>query len=49
MEGVTTAIGGITGIMTSLLDFITGNPILMVFFVAGFVGTAIGLIRKFKR
>lgn len=43
------AIEGIMGIVSTVVSTIAGNPILMIFFCAGLVGVAIGIVRKLKR
>lgn len=48
MTAVTTAIGDLFVIVGSTITALTAQPILMVFFCAGLVGTAVGVIRKFK-
>lgn len=47
-ETLTTAIGNITDIMGEVVTTIAGNPVLMTFFCAGLVGTAIGLVKSLK-
>lgn len=52
MEGsvdyMTNAITSLTGVATDVLTMITGNETLMVFFCAGLVFTAIGIVKKLK-
>ncbi len=48
MEAVTTGVTNLIGIVGSTLDAMTAEPILMVFFCAGLIGTAVAVIRKFK-
>lgn len=43
------AIEGIMGIVSTVVSTIAGNPILMIFFCAGLVGVAIGIVRKLKK
>ena len=53
MEGgvnfMTNAVTSITTIAGSVLDMITGNETLMVFFCAGLVFTGIGVVKALKR
>lgn len=48
VSGMTDAISSLMGVATSVLTTVTGNPILMVFFCAGLVFTAIGVVKKLK-
>ena len=51
-EGVdlmTNAVTSITSIAGDVLTMITGNETLMVFFCAGLVFTAIGVVKALKR
>lgn len=46
---MTTAVGSLMDVVSSVITTITGNPTLMVFFCAGVVGIAIGVVRKLKK
>lgn len=46
---MTTAVGSLMDVVSTVITTITGNPTLMVFFCAGVVGIAIGVVRKLKR
>lgn len=46
---MTTAVGSLMEVVSTVLTTITGNATLMVFFCAGVVGIAIGVVRKLKR
>ena len=46
---MTTAVGSLMDVVSTVLTTITGNATLMVFFCAGVVGIAIGVVRKLKR
>lgn len=48
MEAVTTAITNIVGVATTLLDTITANPILMLFFCVPIVGIGVGVIHRLR-
>lgn len=48
MEAITTGIGNLMDIVGTMLTEVTSEPILAVFFVAGLVGTAIGVLSKLK-
>lgn len=45
---MTTAVGSLMDVVSTVLTTITGNATLMVFFCAGVVGIAIGVVRKLK-
>lgn len=45
---MTTAVGSLMEVVSSVITTITGNPTLMVFFCAGVVGIAIGVVKKLK-
>lgn len=47
-SGMTEAITSLMDIATSVLTTVTGNATLMVFFCAGLVFTAIGVVKKLK-
>ena len=46
---MTTAVGSLMDVVSTVITSITGNPTLMVFFCAGVVGIAIGVVRKLKK
>lgn len=46
---MTTAVGSLMDVVSTVITTITGNPTLMVFFCAGVVGVAIGVVRKLKK
>lgn len=46
---MTTAVGSLMEVVSTVLTTITGNPTLMVFFCAGVVGIAICVVRKLKK
>ncbi len=45
---MTTAVTSLMDVVSTVLTTITGNATLMVFFCAGVVGIAIGVVRKLK-
>lgn len=47
-NGMTTAVGSLMEVVSTVITTITGNSTLMVFFCAGVVGIAIGVVRKLK-
>lgn len=47
-SSMTTAVGSLMEVVSSVITTITGNPTLMVFFCAGVVGIAIGVVKKLK-
>lgn len=47
-NGMTTAVGSLMEVVSNVITTITGNPTLMVFFCAGVVGIAIGVVKKLK-
>lgn len=49
VENVTTAFGSLTEFAGEVMTMIAGNPVLMICFSAGLLGTAIGVVRKLKR
>lgn len=49
MEAVITAIGQVLGLADTVLDTITGNPILLFMFAAGFVPIGFSVLRGLKR
>lgn len=48
-EALTTGVTNFMTIVTTALEYITGNAMLMVAFSASFVFLAVGLIRRLKR
>lgn len=48
-NSMTTAVGSLMDVVSTVITTITGNPTLMVFFCAGVVGIAIGVVRKLKK
>ena len=48
-NNMTTAVTSLMDVVSTVLTTITGNATLMVFFCAGVVGIAIGVVRKLKR
>lgn len=48
-NSMTTAVGSLMDVVSIVITTITGNPTLMVFFCAGVVGIAIGVVRKLKK
>lgn len=46
---MTTAVTSFMDVVSTVLTTITGNTTLMVFFCAGVVGIAIGVVRKLKK
>ena len=49
MESVTTAVTNLLGLGTQVLNFITGNEMLLVLFSGSLVGVACYVLRKVKR
>lgn len=49
MESITTGVEALMTMASSMLTTITGNPILCALFASGFVGVAIGIVKKLKR
>lgn len=47
-SGISTAVSEIMGVVTTMLNTITGNPLLMIFFSASIVSIAIGIVMKLK-
>lgn len=45
---MTDAISSLMDVASNILTTVTGNPTLMVFFCAGLVFTAIGVVKKLK-
>ena len=48
MANVTSGVEALMTLATTMLNTITGNPILCALFAAGFIGIAIGIVRKLK-
>lgn len=48
MEAITAAIGHLMTVVGTMLDQVTGAPVLCLFFVSSLVGTACGVLRKLK-
>lgn len=48
-NSMTTSVGSLMDVVSTVITTITGNPTLMVFFCAGVVGIAIGVVRKLKK
>ncbi len=46
---MTTAVTSLMDVVSTVLTTITGNATLMVFFCAGVVSIAIGVVRKLKK
>lgn len=45
---MTTAVGALMDVVSNVMTTITGNETLMVFFCAGVVGIAIGVVKKLR-
>ena len=45
---MTTAVGALMDVVSKVMTTITGNETLMVFFCAGVVGIAIGVVKKLR-
>jgi len=45
---MTTAVGSFMEVVSTVMTTITGNATLMVFFCAGIVGIAIGVVKKLR-
>lgn len=45
---MTTAVTSLMSVVNTVMTTITGNETLMVFFCAGVVGIAIGVVRKLR-
>ena len=48
-EALTNGVTSFMTIVTTMLTFITSDPILMTAFAASFVFLAVGLVRRLKR
>lgn len=49
MEWMTTAVGNIFSLVSTTITNITSDSTLSMFFVAGLIGIAVGVLRKIKR
>ena len=47
-ETMTTAVGNIMSVVSTVVTTISGNAVLMTFFCAGLVGVAIGLVHRLR-
>lgn len=45
---MSTAVTSLMGVVSTVMTTITGNETLMVFFCAGVVGIAIGVVKKLR-
>lgn len=45
---MTTAVGSLMDVVSTVMTTITGNGILLTFFCAGIVGIAIGVVKKLR-
>lgn len=45
---MTTAVGSLMEVVTTVMTTIIGNQILLTFFCAGIVGIAIGVVKKLR-
>lgn len=45
---MSTAVGSLMEVVSTVMSTITGNATLMVFFCAGIVGIAIGVVKKLR-
>ena len=45
---MSTAVTSLMGVVSTVMTTITGNATLMVFFCAGIVGIAIGVVKKLR-
>lgn len=48
MESITTAVTNLLSLGTQVIDFITGNDLLLVLFSGSLVGVACYVVRKVK-
>lgn len=48
MASVTAGVEALMGLASTMLTTITGNPILCALFAAGFIGVAVGIVKKLK-
>ena len=49
MEAIITAVGEVLELSGTILNTITGNPILCFLFATGFVGIGVGVVKKLRR
>lgn len=49
MDAIITAVGSVLELSGTILNTITGNPILTFIFATGFVGIGVGVVRMLKR
>lgn len=47
-NSMTTAVGSLMDVVSTVMTTITGNGILLTFFCAGIVGIAIGVVKKLR-
>ena len=47
-NSMTTAVGSLMEVVSTVMTTITGNSILLTFFCAGIVGIAIGVVKKLR-
>lgn len=45
---MTTAVGSLMEVVSTVMTTITGNSVLLTFFCAGIVGIAIGVVKKLR-
>lgn len=48
MTAITEGVSNLMDIASNMLDAILANPVLATLFAAGFVGIAVGIVRKLK-
>lgn len=49
MDSIVTGVGNLMDMASTMLNTVLENPVLATLFAAGFVGIAIGIVRKLKR
>lgn len=47
-NSMTTAVGSLMEVVSTVMTTITGNSVLFTFFCAGIVGIAIGVVKKLR-
>lgn len=47
-NSMTTAVGSLMDVVSTVMTTITGNSILLTFFCAGIVGIAIGVVKRLR-
>lgn len=47
-NSMTTAVGSLMEVVSTVMTTITGNSILLTFFCAGIVGISIGVVKKLR-